>query len=86
MPYNDEFISVDLINDVHILHAEGFQELHALHIEAVGPLTRRAKLAVPLEIVQADVKLGAVGGEPAGSMQTISLVVMWAYLQREIEG
>lgn len=46
----------------------------------MGPLTVRAKLTVTLEMVQADMQLGAGSGEPAGAVQTVALVVMRAYL------
>lgn len=48
------------------------------------PLTCRAKLTVTLEMVLADVKLGACGGKLAGAVHTIALVVMWAYLRQQI--
>lgn len=47
----------------------------------MAPLTRRPKATVTLEVVQAEVKLAAGGGELAGTVQTIAFVVMRADLQ-----
>lgn len=82
MTHDDEFISVDLMKVFNILLTESSENLHSIHINIVGSLTPRAELTVALEIVQADVKLGAGGGELAGTVQTIALVVMWADLER----
>ena len=58
---------------VDILLTESSQ---GLHVDIVGSLTGRAKLTAPLEMVLADVKLVAVGFEPAGTVLTVALVVM----------
>lgn len=52
------------------------ESLQGLHVDIVGSLTGGAKLTVPLEMVLADVKLVAVGFEPAGTVLTVALVVM----------
>lgn len=80
MTHDDEFISVDHKKVCNILLTEPSENLRSLCFNVMGPLTRRAKLTVTLEVVLADVKLGAGGGELAGAVQTVALVVMWAYL------
>ena len=85
LSHNDEFISVDLQNVRNILLAESFEELHSLCIDSMCSLTRRAKLTVTLEIVLADVKLGAGSSKPAGAVHTVALVVMWANLEGSTE-
>lgn len=78
---DDEFISVDLRKVFDDLLTDS-ECLCLLHVDLVGSLTRGAKLAVSLEMVLADVKLGARSGEFAGTVQTISFVEMWANLER----
>lgn len=81
LSHDDEFVSVDLTKVFNILLTESSENLHFMGTELMGPLTGRSKLTDTLEIVLADVKLDAGGGEPAGTVQTIALVVMWANLQ-----
>lgn len=78
---DDESISVDLRKVFDDLLTDS-ECLCLLHVDLVGSLTRGAKLAVSLEMVLADVKLGARSGEFAGTVQTISFVEMWANLER----
>ncbi len=86
MIQDDEFISVDLMKVSHILLTETFEELHSMCINIMGSLTRRAKPAVALEVMLADVKLDAGGGEFARTVWTVALVVMWADLEGRVEG
>lgn len=65
LTHDDEFVSVDLRKVSNILLTESSGNLRSVRVNIVGSLTRRAKLTVTLEIVQADVKLGARGGELA---------------------
>lgn len=85
LTHDDEFISVDLIKVFNILPTEPSEDL-SMHVNMMGPLTRRAKLTVTLEIVQADVKLVAGGGELAGAVQTVAFVVMCTDLKECAEG
>lgn len=78
---DDEFISVDLKKVFNVLLTDSSENLFVLRVNTVGSLTRRAKLAVTMEMVMADVKLGARVGELAGAVLTISLVVMLADLE-----
>lgn len=80
MFHDDEFVSEDLTEVSNNLVTESLKNLHSMGVEMMGPLTRRSKLTVSLEIVLADVKLSAGGGEPAGTVQTVALVVMWTNL------
>lgn len=66
---------------VDILLTESSEGLRSLHVDIVGSLTGRAKLTDTLEVVLADVKLVAVGFEPAGTVLTVALIVMWADLE-----
>lgn len=84
LTHDDEFISVDLKKVFNILLTESSENLRSMFINIMGSLTRRAKLTVALEIVLADVKLVAGGGELAGTVQTVALVVMWADLRKKI--
>lgn len=81
LSHDDEFVSVDLTKVFNILLTESSENLHFMGTELMGPLTGRSKLTDTLEIVLADVKLDAGGGEPAGTVQTVALVVMLANLQ-----
>lgn len=81
MTHDDEFISVDPLKVFNILLTEDMENPHSLCVNSMGSLTRRAKFTVTLEIVLADMKLDAGGAELAGAMQTVALVVMWAYLE-----
>lgn len=72
-----EFIPVDFVKVLNILLVESSEKLQCLFIKSMGSLTRRAKLAVSLQEVQADVELFAGGGESAGAKLTITFVVMW---------
>lgn len=51
----------------------------------MGSFACRSEPTVSLEMVQAEVKFGAGGGELAGTMQTTAPVVMWADLCRNVE-
>lgn len=86
MTRDDELISVDLVKVFNILPTESSEELRCVFIQAMVSFTRRAKLAVTLEKVLADMELDAGGGEFAGAVLTVALVVMWAYLQGIMEG
>lgn len=84
LTHDDEFVSVDLRKVSNIFLTQSSGNLRSVRVDIVGSLTRRAKLTVTLEIVQADVKLGARGGELAGAVHTVALVVMWADLRKQI--
>lgn len=81
MFHDDEFVSVDLVKVSYVLLTEAFENLHLCGTKIMAPLTRRPKFTVTLEVVQAEVKLAAGGGELAGTVQTIAFVVMRADLQ-----
>lgn len=78
-----EFIPVDFVKVLNILLVESSEKLQCLFIKSMGSLTRRAKLAVSLQEVQADVELFAGGGESAGAELTITFVVMWTNLRKQ---
>lgn len=81
MFHDDEFVSVDLVKVSYVLLTEAFENLHLCRTKIMAPLTLRPKLTVTLEVVQAEVKLDAAGGELAGTVQTTAFVVMRADLQ-----
>lgn len=81
MFHDDEFVSVDLVKVSYVLLTEAFENLPLRGSKIMAPLTCRSKLTVTLEVVQAEVKLAAAGGELAGTVQTTAFVVMRADLQ-----
>lgn len=76
LTHDDTFISVDLVKVFNILTTESSEELHRMSIEAMLSFARRAKFAVTLEKMLADMELCARGGEFTRAVLTVALVVM----------
>lgn len=78
---DDEFISVDLKKVCNIFLTESSENLRSIGINSMCSFARGAKLTVTLQIVQADVELGAGSGEFAGTVHTVAFIVVLADLE-----
>lgn len=79
---DDEFIPIDLVKVLNIFFTESLEKFQCLLVKSVLSLTRRAKLTVSLQKVQADMELFAGGSKLAGAKLTVTLVVMWTNLKK----